>query len=165
MMIRHIQPLLHIILILGIIPFGTKVKSQVISKSPASRSTSSTSYSIVSNITAITQSESTGNIEAFSDVILNLVPGIEPDNSIDGAVTFSASPNGSSIDLTGLSGDNLFLFDKGSKLSSTVKNIDDASPISEESKGSTSAFIIQQTTLTVRQNTTNSQISSFRDAF
>ena len=165
MMIRHILPLLHIILILGIIPFGTKVKSQVISKSPASRSTSSTSYSIVSNITAITQSESTGNIEAFSDVILNLVPGIEPDNSIDGAVTFSASPNGSSIDLTGLSGDNLFLFDKGSKLSSTVKNVDDASPISEESKGSTSAFIIQQTTLTVRQNTTNSQISSFRDAF
>ena len=165
MMIRHIQPLLHILLILGIIPFGTKVKSQVISKSPASRSTSSTSYSIVSNITAITQSESTGNIEAFSDVLLNLVPGIEPDNSIDGAVTFSASPNGSSIDLTGLSGDNLFLFDKGSKLSSTVKNIDDASPISEESKGSTSAFIIQQTTLTVRQNTTNSQISSFRDAF
>ena len=165
MMIRHIQALLHIILILGIIPFGTKVKSQVVSKSPASRSTSSTSYSIVSNITAITQSESSGNIEAFSDVILNLVPGIEPDNSIDGAVTFSASPNGSSIDLTGLSGDNLFLFDKGSKLSSTVKNVDDASPISEESKGSTSAFIIQQTTLTVRQNTTNSQISSFQDAF
>ena len=165
MMIRHIQALLHIILILGIIPFGTKVKSQVVSKSPASRSASSTSYSIVSNITAITQSESSGNIEAFSDVILNLVPGIEPDNSIDGAVTFSASPNGSSIDLTGLSGDNLFLFDKGSKLSSTVKNVDDASPISEESKGSTSAFIIQQTTLSVRQNTTNSQISSFQDAF
>ena len=157
--------LLHIIFMLGSIFICTDASAQIISRSPTSRSQSSTSYSIVSNITAITQSESNGNIDAFSDVVLNLVPGIEPDNTIEGGVTFSASPNSSSIDLTGLSGDNLFVFDEGSTLSSTVKSIDDAPPVLDESKASTSAFIIQQTTLTIRKNTTNTQVASFKDAF
>jgi hypothetical protein len=125
------------------------------------------SYQITSSIGTQTSANVSGNILADTEAILNLKNGGKITNKIgDGngnaSAVFNASPNGSSVNLEGITGENIFLLDDGTSFRSSLKS--DESIESSNSTGQASAVAIQTTNIKVESGT-SSFISSFQQAF
>ena len=89
----------------------------------------------------------------------------------DASATFIATPTGGNVDLKGITGENIFEFDEGTVLSSSVSsltnstivedtsdsssNLDTLSNSSILNKGSSSSFVVQDTSVTVESGFTN----------
>jgi hypothetical protein len=125
------------------------------------------SYQITSSIGTQTSANVSGNILADTEAILNLKSGGKITNKIGDAsgnasAVFDASPNGSSVNLQGITGENIFLIDDGTSFKSSLKS--DESIKSSISTGQASANAIQSTVVKVESGTT-SFINSFQKAF
>jgi hypothetical protein len=125
------------------------------------------SYQITSTIGTQTSANVSGNILANTEAILNLQSGGKITNKIGDAngnasAVFDARPNGSSVNLQGITGENIYLIDDGTSFKSSLKS--DESIKSSNSKGDASAMAVQSTTVRVESGT-SSFISSFQKAF
>lgn len=125
------------------------------------------SYQITSSIGTQTSANVSGNMLADAEAILNLKSGGRITNKIGDAsgnasAVFDARPNGSSVNLQGITGENIFLIDDGTSFRSSLKS--DESIKSANSTGQASANAIQSTVVKVESGTT-SFISSFQKAF
>jgi hypothetical protein len=125
------------------------------------------SYQITSSIGTQTSANVSGNILADTQAILNLKSGGKITNKIGDAsgnasAVFDARPNGSSVNLQGITGENIFLIDDGTSFKSSLKS--DESINSSNSTGQASAMAIQSTSVKVESGT-SSFISSFQKAF
>lgn len=125
------------------------------------------SYSIRSTIGTQTSANVSGNILANTEAILNLKSGGKITNRIGGAngnasAVFDARPNGSSVNLQGISGENIFLIDDGTSFKSSLKS--DELNKASISTGQASALLIQSTSVNVESGS-SSFISSFQKAF
>ena len=122
------------------------------------------SYNIKSTIGTQTSAEAVGNIQATTEAIINLKPGSIITNKFgdlngNASANFVATPNGGNVDLKGITGENIFEFDKGTMFRSTLQTNTDLTP-SSTNKGSASSFAIQDTMVNVQ-----SGFSSFSNSF
>ena len=109
-----------------------------------------------------------GNILAETDAILNLKTGSKISNKIgdengNASAVFIATPNGANVDLSGITGENLFMIEDGTQFKSSLRmkeNFND----NVQSIGEASSFAVQNTRVTV-QKTNSSLINSFQQAF
>ena len=134
------------------------------------------SYRIKSTIGTSTNTEATEGVTADAKATLVLKPGSKitnkfGDESGDASATFVATPNGGNVDLKGITGENIFEFDEGTILSSSVSTINEDTVIEESlessgdldtlstssilNKGSSSSFVVQDTSVTVESGFTN----------
>ena len=122
------------------------------------------SYNIKSTIGTQTSAEAVGNIEAYSEAIINLKPGSIITNKFgdingNASANFVATPNGGNVDLKGITGENIFEFDKGTTFKSSLQtntNLESA----RTNMGSASSFAVQDTMVNVQ-----SGFSSFSNTF
>ena len=126
------------------------------------------SYQIESTIGTRTSATVSGNILAETDAILNLKTGSKISNKIgdengNASAVFIATPNGANVDLTGITGENLFMIEDGTQFKSSLRMKDDFNH-NVPSIGEASSFAIQNTRVTV-QKTNSSLINSFQQAF
>ena len=132
-----------------------------------SSSQSTFTYKITSTFSTRSSIEGT-NIQGTADANVILAPGgfitnkIGDDSGNAGA-TFVASPNGSSINLQGVTGENLFLLEEGSTFTSNIETVDKPDP-SKEVRGTASAIAIQETIVDVNYGSESFQ-SSFVQNF
>ena len=134
------------------------------------------SYRIKSTIGTSTNTEASGEVTADANATLVLKPGSKITNKFgnesgEASATFVATPTGGNVDLKGITGENIFEFDEGTVLSSSVSslknstiieetfdsssNIDTLSNSSILNKGSSSSFVVQDTSVTVESGFTN----------
>ena len=133
-----------------------------------SSSTNSFSYEINSTIGTKTSANVSGNLEANTEAILNLRKGSKISNKIgddsgNASATFLASPNGANVNLSGVTGENIFLIENGTKFKSSLKMKED-SDLSISSVGEASSFAVQNTRVQVQRSTSNF-INSFQQSF
>jgi len=130
--------------------------------------TNTFSYQIESTIGTRTSATVSGNILAETDAILNLKTGSKISNKIgdengNASAVFIATPNGANVDLSGITGENLFMIEDGTQFKSSLRmkeNFND----NVQSIGEASSFAVQNTRVTV-QKTNSSLINSFQQAF
>ena len=156
-----------IILLYSITTFAAKAQLGGIQRSMGSSQKSTFSYTIRSTIGTQTSAQVSGNIIADTEAILNLKSGGKIANKIGDAngnasAVFDIRPNGSSVNLQGISGENLFLIDDGTTFRSSLKS--DPNIESSSSTGQASAIAVQSTTVTVEKGT-SSYVNSFQQAF
>lgn len=125
------------------------------------------SYQITSTIGTQTSAKVSGNMLVNTEAILNLKSGGKISNKMGDAngnasAVFDVRPNGSSVNLQGITGENIFLIDDGTSFKSSLKS--DESVKSSNSTGQASALAIQSTAVKVESGT-SSFISSFQKAF
>tara|TARA_A100001015_G_scaffold80282_1_gene88970 strand:+ start:484 stop:1053 length:570 start_codon:yes stop_codon:yes gene_type:complete len=134
------------------------------------------SYRIKSTIGTSTNTEASGDVTADANATLVLKPGSKitnkfGDDSGDASATFVATPTGGNVDLKGITGENIFEFDEGTVLSSSVSSIINSTLIEDTSntstdidtlsnssilnKGSSSSYVVQDTSITVESGFTN----------
>ena len=126
------------------------------------------SYQIESTIGTQTSATVSGNLRANTESILKLKSGGKITNRIgDGSgnasATFTASPNGANVDLSGITGENVFLIDDGTMFKSSLtmpENFD----TSISSTGQASSYAVQNTKVKV-EKIQSSFISSFQQSF
>ena len=132
-------------------------------------STSNTfSYQIESTIGTKTSATVSGNILAETDAILNLKTGSKISNKIgddsgNASAVFIATPNGANVDLSGITGENLFMIEDGTSFKSSLRMKDNIDS-NVQSIGEASSFAVQNTRVTV-QKTNSTLINSFQQAF
>ena len=132
-------------------------------------STSNTfSYQIDSTIGTRTSATVSGNILAETDAILNLKTGSKISNKIgddsgNASAVFIATPNGANVDLSGITGENLFMIEDGTRFQSSLRMKDEINH-NIPSVGEASSFAVQNTRVTV-QKTNSTLINSFQQAF
>jgi hypothetical protein len=131
-------------------------------------STKSTlTYKITSTFTTQSSIEGT-NVTGTADATVILAPGgfitnkIGDDNG-NASATFNASPNGSSVNLQGVTGENLFLLEGGSTFTSNIETVENPDP-SLPVRGSASATAIQTTIVDVNYGEESFQ-SSYQQNF
>ena len=156
-----------VILSAGIICSRAKAQQAGIQRSMGSTLTNTFTYSINSTIGTQTSAQVSGNILATTEAILNLKSGGMITNKIGDAngnasAVFDVNPNGSSVNLTGVSGENIFLIDDGTSFRSSLRS--DPSIKSPLSTGNASALGVQSTVIKVEKGT-SSFINSFQQAF
>ena len=159
---------LKLILILSSL-LGSSALAQVgiIENTGRSSSKSTFSYKITSTFTTQSQVEGT-NIVGKAKANVILAPGgyitnkVGDENGNAGA-TFSASPNGSNVQLQGVTGENLYLLEGGSTFTSDVQSIPNPDP-SKAVRGTASATAIQTTIVDVMYGSEAFQ-SSFQQNF
>ena len=156
-----------IILLYSITTFAAKAQLGGIQRNMGSSQKSTFSYTIRSTIGTQTSAQVSGNIIADTEAILNLKSGGKIANKIGDAngnasAVFDIRPNGSSVNLQGISGENLFLIDDGTTFRSSLKS--DPNIESSSSTGQASAIAVQSTTVTVEKGT-SSYVNSFQQAF
>ncbi len=130
--------------------------------------TNTFSYQIESTIGTRTSATVSGNILAETDAILNLKTGSKISNKIgddngNASAVFIATPNGANVDLSGITGENLFMIEDGTQFKSSLRmkeNFND----NVQSIGEASSYAVQNTRVTV-QKTNSSLINSFQQAF
>ena len=139
----------------------------IIENTGRSSSKSTFSYKITSTFTTQSQVEGTNVVgKAKANVIL--APGgyitnkVGDDNGNAGA-TFSASPNGSNVQLQGVTGENLYLLEGGSTFTSDIQTIPNPDP-SKPVRGTATATAIQTTIVDVNYGSEAFQ-SSFQQNF
>lgn len=143
------------------------VNSQILQRIINSSVKNDFSYQITTTIGTRTSADVTGNLIAENEAILNLQPGsiitnkIGDDNGNASAV-FAATPNGASVNLTGITGQNLFIIDEGSSFRSSMRTLDPNLQV--PSKGEASATAVQSTTVKVESGT-STLINTFQQAF
>lgn len=161
----------HQFLLILVIPlaFASKASAQIagIQRNLSSINKSTFSYQIRSTIGTQTSANVSGNILADTTAILNLSSGGRISNKIgddngNASAVFNTSPTGSSVDLQGITGENLFLIDSGTQFRSSL--ISDPSIDASSSTGQASAQAVQSTTVIVEKGS-SSFISSFQEAF
>ena len=134
------------------------------------------SYRIKSTIGTSTNTEASGNVTADANATLVLKPGSKITNKFgnqsgEASATFVATPTGGNVDLKGITGENIFEFDQGTVLSSSVSSLENSTIVEDTSdtssdfdtlsnssilnKGSSSSFVVQDTSVTVESGFTN----------
>jgi len=126
------------------------------------------SYQIESTIGTKTSATVSGNILAETDAILNLKTGSKISNKIgddsgNASAVFIATPNGANVDLSGITGENLFMIEDGTSFKSSLRMKDNINN-NVQSIGEASSFAVQNTRVTV-QKTNSTLINSFQQAF
>ena len=155
------------ILFSSMTPFAAKAQLGGIQRNMGVSQKSTFSYTIRSTIGTQTSAQVSGNIIADTEAVLNLKSGGKIANKIGDAngnasAVFDIRPNGSSVNIQGISGENLFLIDDGTTFKASLKS--DPNIESSSSTGQASAIGFQSTTINVEKGT-NSYVSSFQEAF
>ena len=132
-----------------------------------SQSKSTFSYRITSTFQTQSSVEGT-NVTGTANADVTLAPGGYITNKIgddsgNASATFNASPNGSSVQLEGITGENLYLLEGGSTFTSDIKTVDKPDP-SLPIRGTASATAIQTTIVDVNYGSESFQ-SSFEQNF
>ena len=138
-----------------------------IERSTQSSVKSTFSYQITSSIGTQTSANVSGNLLAETEAILNLRRGGKITNKIgddngNASAVFDARPNGTSVNLNGITGENIFLIDDGTSFKSSLKS--DESVKASNSVGQASSMAVQTTSVRVESGT-SSFIQSFQNAF
>ena len=175
---RNIPIVSKILTIINLLLFFSPVNAQLgLTERNSSTGTRNIfSYRIKSTIGTSTNTEATGEVSADASATLVLKPGSKitnkfGDDSGDASATFVATPTGGNVDLKGITGENIFEFDEGTVLSSSVSSILNSTLIEDTSnstsdidtlsnssilnKGSSSSYVVQDTSLTVESGFTN----------
>ena len=166
-MITLLKKIGLMILLSSMTPFAAKAQLGSIQRNLGVSQKSTFSYTIRSTIGTQTSAQVSGNILADTEAVLKLQSGGKISNKIGDAngnasAVFDIRPNGSSVNLQGISGENLFLIDDGTTFRSSLKS--DPNIESSSSIGQASAIGVQSTTVTVEKGT-SSYVSSFQEAF
>ena len=138
-----------------------------IERSTQSSVKSTFSYQITSSIGTQTNANVSGNLLAETEAILNLRRGGKITNKIgddngNASAIFDARPTGTSVNLQGITGENIFLIDDGTSFKSALKS--DESINASNSVGQASSVAVQTTSVRVESGT-SSFIQSFQKAF
>ncbi len=175
---RNITFVSKILTIINLLLFFSPVNAQLgLTERNSSTGTRNIfSYRIKSTIGTSTNTEAIGDVTADASATLVLKPGSKitnkfGDDSGDASATFVATPTGGNVDLKGITGENIFEFDVGTVLSSSVSSIVNSTLIEDTSnstsdidtlsnssilnKGSSSSYVVQDTSLTVESGFTN----------
>jgi hypothetical protein len=149
-------------------PAAGLAQMAVIERNATSSTRATFSYQITTTVGTRTTAEVTGNMRANTEAILNLRPGSLITNKIgddsgNASAVFTATPDGSSVDLKGITGENLFLIDEGTTFRSALFTTDDLDP-TISSRGEASALGVQTTTVTVERGET-AFMSTFQQTF
>jgi hypothetical protein len=119
------------------------------------------SYRIQTTYGTSTSAQVSGNMTVQTEAILNLKSGSKVSNKMgdssgNTSAVFVATPNGGNVNLTGITGENMFLIDDGTRFRSSLSTIDNLNP-SVSSTGSASAAATHTTTVTVEKGNTSFQ--------
>ena len=160
--------LIFLYLVLNSFHLASRAQIGGIERRFGTSSTNSFGYEINSTIGTQTSANVSGNLEANTEAILNLSKGTKISNKIgddsgNASATFSATPNGANVNLSGITGENLFLIENGTKFKSSLKMKEDFDT-SISSVGEASSFAVQNTRVQV-QRSTSSFINSFQQSF
>lgn len=152
----------------GLLASGSSAYGQILQRQAKSSTTSNFSYQITSTIGTQTSANVSGNLKAVTEAVLRLQAGSLITNKIgdengNASAIFTTSPNGSNVNLTGVTGENLFVIDDGTSFRSKLETIDNPD-LSQNSTGEASAIAIQSTMVEVQSGST-SFISAFQQAF
>ena len=157
---------LFLLLSIAFVP-AAKAQLGITENTGRSSMKSAFSYKITSTFTTQSSVEGT-NIVGNANANVILAPGGYITNKIGDAngnagATFNASPNGSSVQLQGVTGENLYLLEGGSTFTSNIKTVDNPDP-SKAMRGTASATAIQTTIVDVNYGSEAFQ-SSFQQNF
>jgi len=151
-------PVLSYTLFIFSLFFYLPVSSQVIERNNANSGTSRVfTYSIQSTYGTQTSANASPNLKVETEAVLNLQRGSYITNKagdIGGTTSavFTASPGGTNVQLTGISADNLFLIDSGSRFRTALST---TTPDGQPSIGQASATATHTMTLTVSDTQTS----------
>ena len=168
---QHIDHALKV-LILGIaigLPLsGQSGKAQIIQRQINSSVKNNFSYQIITTIGTRTSASVSGNLRAETEAILNLRSGSLITNKIgdesgNASAVFSSSPNGANVNLSGITGQNLFIIEEGTSFRTKLTTIDNPNP-NVSSVGEAAATAVQSTSVNVESGT-SSLINTFQQAF
>ena len=139
---------------LVLITTGHSAQAQTVSSIRSAGTNENFSYSVTSTIGTQVSGQQSGNIIVNSTAVLELAPGSLITNEIGGSgsgagATFIATPSGGSVDLRGITANNLFEIQRG-EFNSSIETVANPDP-DLTSVGSASALGIQTTTVTVNQ--------------
>ena len=120
------------------------------------------SYRIQSTYGTNTSAQVSGNMTADTEAVLRLKSGTKltnkaGDSSGNSSAVFVATPTGANVNLSGLTGENLFLIDDGTYFRSALKTIDNPSNPTLTSSGTASATAIHTMTISIEQSTNSIQ--------
>lgn len=120
------------------------------------------SYRIQSTYGTNTSAQVSGNMTADTEAVLRLKSGTKltnkaGDSSGNSSAVFVATPTGANVNLSGLTGENLFLIDDGTYFRSALKTIDNPSNPTLTSTGTASATAIHTMTISIEQSTNSIQ--------
>jgi hypothetical protein len=119
------------------------------------------SYRIQSTYGTTTSAQVNGNIVADTEAVLKLKSGSKLTNksgdaSGNSSIVFTATPTGANVNLSGLTGENLFLIDDGTYFRSALKTIDNLNP-ALTSSGTASATATHSMTIIIEKNANSIQ--------
>ena len=139
----------------------------IIESTGRSSSKSVFSYKITSTFSTQSTVEGT-NIIGDAKANVELAPGGYITNKIgdesgNAGATFDASPTGSTVQLQGVTGENLYLLEGGSTFTSNIETVDNPDP-SKAVRGTARATAIQTTIVDVNYGSESFQ-SSFEQTF
>jgi hypothetical protein len=116
------------------------------------------SYRIQTTYGTNTSAQVSGNMTADTEAVLRLKSGSKltnkaGDSSGNSSAVFVATPTGANVNLSGLTGENLFLIDDGTYFRSALKTIDNPSNPTITSSGTASATAIHTMTISIEKST------------
>ena len=146
----------------------TSCKSTTIQRQISNTTTNNFSYQIITTIGTRTSASASGNLQTETEAILNLRPGSLITNKIgdesgNASAVFNSSPNGANVNLSGITGENLFIIEEGTSFRTKLTTIDNPDP-GISSVGEASATAVQSTSVSVESGT-SSLINTFQQAF
>ena len=152
----------------ALLPYNQYSSAQVTQSNQSSGSSSYFRYQINSTFGTSTSVNANANVEASADAVLNLKPNSYVSNEFGGSggkasAVFTATPNGTNLDLTGVKAQNMLIIDQGTSFRSTARTINNPNP-ALQSVGSSSATGSHTSTLTVEQGS-NSFTNTLQQAF
>lgn len=118
------------------------------------------SYRIQTTYGTNTSAQVTGNMTADTEAVLKLKSGTKltnkaGDSSGNSSAVFVATPTGANVNLSGITGENLFLIDDGTYFRSALKTVDSPTNPALTSSGTASATAIHTMTISI-EKTSNS---------
>lgn len=171
---RHYRTCKQNTLLLAALLFGlahgpAQAQLGLVERRNSSGSQQTFSYQIRSTFGASTSATSVGNMTAESEAVIVVKPGSLVTNKLGDAsgnasAVFVATPSGANVNLTGITGENRYELDEGTYFKSSVKTRDPNLQYEGISNGSSSAYVIQSTTLTVEQGTSQF-VNTFQQVF
>ena len=166
--IRHVLKLLILGIAIGLPMTGRSARAQMIQRQINSSVTNNFSYQIVTTIGTRTSASVSGNLRAETEAILNLRPGSLITNKIgdesgNASAVFNSSPTGANVNLSGITGQNLFIIEEGPSFRTKLTTIDNADP-NVSSVGEAASTAVQSTSVSVESGT-SSLINTFQQAF
>lgn len=134
----------------------------------SSSSQSTFTYKIQTTYGTSTSAQVSGNMRADNEAILKLKSGTILTNKMGGengesSAVFVATPNGGNVNLSGITGENMFLIDDGTYFRSKLYTDDNLDP-TLTSTGNASATATHTTIVTVERGSTTFQ-NTFEQTF